>query len=675
MSTALQPGDSIRKLPGIGPVSGAALEKAGFFSVQDLLSAFPVSYRDYTRPARLAEAKADETRFFRAVIAERPAAIRRPGGLHILKLTLTDEEESIRAGCTIFNQPYLAANLHKGQTVFVDGTPRSINGKLTFSAPSLLIKPPQQVILPVYRNVSGITPARFRRAVQSALAAALDADPFSDAFLARYDVMALGDAYRGIHAPRTMAEQERARRRFALENALVTTRILDLVGAETALPSDMIISAPDYIESYLALQPLRPTQAQLRSMREIARDLESGTVMNRLLEGDVGSGKTLVAFFAMYAAGREGYQSILMAPTEVLARQHARAAGALFGEEKVALLTGSQKAAERQKETERIRRGEVPYIIGTHALLYDVVFHRPALLVTDEQQRFGVQQRRRLLGNDSALHSLVMSATPIPRSLSLALNGITQMSVLDELPPGRTPVTTRFVRPAKEKAMFDYMAAAAREGVQIYVVCPLIEDSGTLKLHAAGAVCERLKKTYPDVTFGLLHGRMDAAQKREVMADFAAGNLSVLVSTTVIEVGVDVPNAAMMIILDAERFGLAQLHQLRGRVGRGTKASWCFLCSAAPQAQARLDILCRTSDGFEVAEADMRERGVGEFLGWQQSGRLAPDLDIQEPWMIRRFHEMLNAMAADPALRGDFLYVARQAEARIADRLDKVALN
>lgn len=664
----------MRELPGIGPVTGEALEKAGFSSLSDLLRCFPVAYKDYTHPLTLAEAVPDTPHFYKAAVKSPPKCSRRYPGPHILKVQLEDPDSGTAADCTIFNQPYLAAKLKKGQTVFVDGTPREINGRLSFTAPSLLMKMPEDGIVPVYRSVSGITPARFRKAVRDAVLLTDAGDPFSQTFRDRFDVAELADAYSGVHMPRSMAETERARRRFSMENGLVTVRILDLIFAHTKAPTELLIGAAGYLQDYLALQPLAPTGAQLRSMQEISADLESGQTMNRLLEGDVGSGKTLVAFFAMYAAAREGYQSILMAPTEVLARQHAQAAAALFGEDRVAVLLGSQKPACRQNERLRIENGEVFYVIGTHALLYDVKFRRPALLITDEQQRFGVQQRRQLLGNEEVLHSLIMSATPIPRSLSLALHGITDISILDELPPGRRPVITRLVSPRKMQAMFDYAAKKAQEGERVYIVCPLIEKSETSALHAAESVFSGLKKQYPDLPVGLLHGKMDAAGKLAVMESFASGEISVLVSTTVIEVGVDVPEATIMIILDAERFGLAQLHQLRGRVGRGSRESWCFLCSGA-SGESRLGVLCRTNDGFAVAEADMHERGTGEFFGWQQSGNGNAAIDLQEPGLVSRLHEMLNDMAADPDLRGDFTYITHTAQQRIADRFQTVALN
>lgn len=642
--------------------------------MQDLLDLFPVSYKDYTQFHTLAAADS-EPRLYRVVL-RRPPRGSWWRGRHVLTLEIGDEDGGQNATVRIFNQPYLQKALAQATFLYIDGTARRVRGKLVFSAPSVLLKLPETGIMPVYRRVDGLSPARLRKAAEAAARAVRIDDPCSDAFLERYQLLPLGDAYRAVHAPRTMAEQELGRRRFAFESGLLTVRSLDAVAMESSGPNDKIIAAHDYIRSFEKWLPFEPTGAQRRVMQEIAADLEGESLMNRLVEGDVGSGKTVVALFAMFAAAEEGYQSFLLAPTEVLASQHAQAVSAVLGDEETVLITGSMSAAERREAEQRVRSGEAYYIVGTHALLFsDLRPPRPGLLVADEQHRFGVRQRQALLSQVGPMHSLVMSATPIPRSLALALGGMSRISVLDELPSGREPVRTRFVSGDKTDSMYDFLAGKARAGEQAYVVCPLVETNPDLNLHSAADVCARLSRKYPDVGVGLLHGRLSAAEKEQVLERFHAGEISILVATTVIEVGIDEPNATVIVIHDADRFGLAQLHQLRGRVGRGSKASWCFMTSESAAARSRLRTVAKTTNGFEIAEADLRERGVGEVLGLRQHGREAGLLDIRDSAMIEVYRETLDEMARDPRLREDYLRIAALAQARVDAQLRDVALN
>lgn len=671
--TDLPNGESVLTLPGVGPATAAALEAAGIRTVQDLLDFFPVRYKDYTSPRPLGEADGEPHLYF--AIVDGPPRGTWVHGRHILNFRVRDGESGAVAQVRLFNQPYLLSALKPDSRVYLDGTAREAGSELRFAAPRVMTKAPQAAIEPVYRSLTGVAPARLRRAVLAALGRLSRDDPYSEDFRSRYGIMGLREAYTAVHAPATMAEQEFGRRRFDFESGLVTTRSLDLVGVERTGENDKVMDARSALDLFTARLPFAPTEAQQRAMLEIASDLEGDQLMNRLLEGDVGSGKTAVALFAMFAARQEGYQSFLLTPTEVLAEQHARTARELFGSEAV-LLTGSMSAAARREASSRIASGSAFYIVGTQALLYGgLEAVRPGLIVTDEQHRFGVRQRRTLLGDYGEMHSLIMSATPIPRSLALALSGTTKISLLDELPPGRQPVSTRFVPRRRVPDMYAFLAKKARRGEQVYIVCPLVDSDGESRLHSAEATFRELGERYPDLPVGLLHGRLPPADKQKEMEKFRRGETRVLVATTVIEVGLDVPGATVMVVHDADRFGLAQLHQLRGRVGRGNLPSWCFLTSDSLDARPRLDILCRTQNGFDVAEADMRERGVGEVLGLRQHGRGPGLIDIRETWMIERFREILNEMARDPRLRGDYQFVARQAQELLDGRIRDIVLN
>lgn len=673
MTPQLVSGDPAIRLPGVGPATAAALTDAGLETVQNILDMLPVSYKDYTRPLHLAEADGSP-HLYEVFVSGTPRGTWRRGR-HMITLSVADGDGRASAAVRLFNQPYLMQTLAPGVRIYMDGTARSTREGLVFSAPTVFSKLPGSGIVPVYRHIADLAPGRLRRIAAAAVELVQLEDPCSSFFLERYRMLPLHDAYRAVHVPRTMAEQEEGRRRFAFENGLITVRALDLLGTGRVGENDWIIGARDRIHSFEDRLPFTLTGAQRRAISEVAADLEGDCLMNRLVEGDVGSGKTAVALFAMYAAAEEGYQSLMLAPTEALAAQHAAAVRAVLGSDHTVLVTGAQSAAERRQAQQQIRSGAAHCIVGTHALLYSGL--RPpkaALLVTDEQHRFGVRQRRILLG-ERGMHSLIMSATPIPRSLALALGGVTQISVLDELPPGRLPVKTRLVPGRRVPAMYDFLAERARNGHQSYVVCPLVETNPDLELHAAVEMHSELVRQYPDLQIGLLHGQMSALDKDQVLGKFRGGEVSILVTTTVIEVGIDVPNATAMVIHDADRFGLAQLHQLRGRVGRGAEQSWCFMTTESPGARSRLQTLCSMQNGFDVAEADLKERGVGEVLGLRQHGRRQELLDIRETWMVEGFREVLNEMAQDPRLRSDYLRIAALAQDRVDSCMRDVVLN
>ena len=435
------------------------------------------------------------------------------------------------------------------------------------------------------------------------------------------------------------------------------------------------------LSAFLPLLPFSPTQAQRRAMEEICRDLSAGKAMNRLIQGDVGSGKTAVAFYAMYAVMEAGGQAALMAPTEILARQHYEKLLALFGPHRVRLLLGDMKASQRAEAWDALSRGQASIAVGTHALLrQEGMFSNLQLIVTDEQHRFGVSQRAAIQNKGNAgVHVLVMSATPIPRTLALLLYGDLEVSRIDQLPPGRKPVQTKLVPPSKAKDMYAFIRDQAQAGRQAYIVCPLVEENEDLPgVPGAVQLYRRLQKAFPSVRFGLLHGQQPPKEKEAVAAAFRAGQIQVLVSTTVIEVGVDVPNATVMAIEHADRFGLAQLHQLRGRVGRGEHAAYCFLlCGPDPgdAAIARLHMLTSTQDGFAIAEADLAQRGPGDFLGTRQHGlsaftaaSLAGDVGI-----LQEVQEAAQALLAAPSPESQPLL--QLAQARLAALAEEVVGN
>ena len=441
----------------------------------------------------------------------------------------------------------------------------------------------------------------------------------------KYGILPAERAYFAIHEPNSMAEAELAKKRMIFEEFFVFSAGLSLMRAARKKKKTEPYTDFDMAPFYDSL-PFTLTGAQSRAVGEILEDFRRGIPMNRLVQGDVGSGKTMVAAAAAYCAARNGAQTALMAPTEILAEQHFASLSALFVPlgVSVALLTGSMTGKQKKDVRERIAAGEVQVVIGTHALLSESTrFDNLGLVITDEQHRFGVGQRSRLSAKGEDPHLLVMSATPIPRTLALILYGDLDVSILDELPPGREPVDTFLVGESYRPRINAFIRKQVAEGHQCFVVCPAVEENEELGIKAASVWAETLQQTvFPDLRIALLHGQMKGVEKEAAMASFARGEADVMVATTVIEVGVDVPNATLMVIEDADRFGLSQLHQLRGRVGRGKAKSYCILTThnRNPETLQRLKALCKTTDGFKIAEEDLRLRGPGDFFGSRQSG-------------------------------------------------------
>ena len=672
LHTTLTPDTPVRYLKGVGPKTAERFEKLGILTLSDLLCHYPRRYLDFSRPYSIAEAPADTECVVKAEVFAKPGGRILPGGRRMERITAGDDVSSLEI--TWFNNPYAAQKLELGQEYYFQGI--VTGGMLRRQMVNPQVRTDAQVksspFEAIYPQTEGLTSSAIAKCVRQLLPhAELLPDPLPPEMLKKYRLLSKADAVRAIHCPATEEEAFAARRRLIYEELLVLQlgigRMKNHGAASTGAPMKKADSSP-FWESL----PFSPTGAQRRAVEEILTDMSGETSMNRLLQGDVGSGKTLVAAAAIWACIRAGYQAALLAPTEILASQHAENLNRLlspFGM-RVALLTGGMKAAARRTTLAAIRDDEADLIVGTHAILSEgVEFARLGLAVVDEQHRFGVRQRGLLAEKAANPHLLVMSATPIPRTLGLLMYGDLDISILDELPPGRKPVKTRCITGKKRADLYGFLDREIDSGRQVYIVCPAIEDAGGSGLNAVKSYYEDIAKAYlPDRRVGLMHGKLKPKEKAEVMDDFKSGRLDALVSTTVIEVGVDVPNATVMVIENAERYGLSALHQLRGRVGRGAAESWCFLVSdnASESVQKRLKFLCSTSDGFAVAQYDLETRGPGDFFGSRQHG--LPTLQIADLMNdTRTLHaaqsEAVALLAEDPLLeRPEHALLARQVE-------------
>ena len=672
LHTTLTPDTPVRYLKGVGPKTAERFEKLGILTLSDLLCHYPRRYLDFSKPYSIAEAPTDTECVVKAEVFAKPGGRILPGGRRMERITAGDDVSSLEI--TWFNNPYAAQKLELGQEYYFQGI--VTGGMLRRQMVNPQVRTDAQVnsspFEAVYPQTEGLTSSAIAKCVRQLLPhAELLPDPLPSEMLKKYRLLSKADAVRAIHCPATEEEAFAARRRLIYEELLVLQlgigRMKNHGAASTGAPMKKADASP-FWESL----PFSPTGAQRRAVEEILTDMSGETSMNRLLQGDVGSGKTLVAAAAIWVCIRAGYQAALLAPTEILASQHAENLNRLlspFGM-RVALLTGGMKAAARRTTLAAIRDDEADLIVGTHAILSEgVEFARLGLAVVDEQHRFGVRQRGLLAEKAANPHLLVMSATPIPRTLGLLMYGDLDISILDELPPGRKPVKTRCITGKKRADLYGFLDREIDSGRQVYIVCPAIEDAGGSGLNAVKSYYEDIAKAYlPDRRVGLMHGKLKPKEKAEVMDDFKSGRLDALVSTTVIEVGVDVPNATVMVIENAERYGLSALHQLRGRVGRGAAESWCFLVSdnASESVQKRLKFLCSTSDGFAVAQYDLETRGPGDFFGSRQHG--LPTLQIADLMNdTRTLHaaqsEAVALLAEDPLLeRPEHALLARQVE-------------
>ena len=620
--------DPVTILKGVGPTKAKQFANLNIYTLGDLICHFPRGYEDRTKLIPIEKLEVDTPACFRAMVMNTPRTTHIRKGLDLTKVQVADH--TARLNLTFFNNKYVAEQLQYGREYIFYGAVSGdfIGYNMTnpvfegLDAPAVTTRR----VLPIYPLTAGLSNASVLKAVQQALAIC-DApeEIIPEPVRREYGILPADRAYQAIHQPQSLAEAELAKKRLIFEEFFVFSAGLSLMRAARADKKTEPYTNLEMRPFHGAL-PFTLTGAQQRAVADIARDLSRGAPMNRLVQGDVGSGKTMVAAAAAYLAANNHAQTALMAPTEILAEQHFASLEKLFAPMgiTVALLTGSMTVKQKKNVRERIENGEVQVVVGTHALLSDATrFQRLGMVIADEQHRFGVAQRSRLSGKGEDPHLLVMSATPIPRTLALLMYGDLEVSILDELPPGREAVDTFLVTESYRPRINAFIRKQVQEGHQCFVVCPAVEENEELGMKAATVWAETLQQTvFPDLRIALLHGQMKGAEKEAAMASFARGEADVLVATTVIEVGVDVPNATLMVIEDADRFGLSQLHQLRGRVGRGKAKSYCILTSRNRNQETlqRLKALCKTTDGFRIAEEDLKLRGPGDFFGSRQSG-------------------------------------------------------
>ncbi len=668
---------ALRDLKGLGKARLDTLEKAGVHTLADLLLTLPARYQDTSVSLPIK----DIAPGMEVCVSGWPKAeprLSRFRGLSAVTLRLLDETGGLSV--VWYNQPWLQTQIHKEDPLTLYGRiDRDKQGRVRMASP-VIVK--ERGILPVYRTLAGLPPKTMRDLIRQALTQLEDCCPetLPESLRMKYGLCERNFALRQAHFPDTKESLAIALRRVSFEGMLLYQAAAAALRGERTKGAVIGVNEDD-VKRYWASLPFPPTNAQARVLGEIAADLSAPHAMGRMVQGDVGCGKTALAFGAMYLAARAGWQSALMAPTEILARQHLESARRILEPLGVScgLLVGGMKAKERREALEMISSGRWQCVIGTHALISESVeYSRLGLVVTDEQHRFGVRQRRLLSKKaekaEAAPNELVLSATPIPRTLALVLYGDLDLSVVDELPPGRTPVKTRIVPEDRRDGLYDFIRKQAAAGRQAYIVCPLVEESELIDARSAqDAYAELSLGPLADLRLGLTYGDQDPVEKEETIRKFSAGEIDVLVSTTVIEVGVNVPSATVMVIENADRFGLSQLHQLRGRVGRGAEESWCFLMASPNE---RLKTLCETNDGFRIAQKDLELRGPGDFLGTRQHGdTLIPGMalgaDVQ---MLEETSQCLKWLRA-PGQEAEWAAVRESARAAFARITDEIAMN
>lgn len=654
----------VRYLKGIGQQRAEALSKLGIVTLRDLISFFPRTYEDRTKITPIAALLPGEAACVNAIIADEPTLSRIRRGMELVKFRIVDDSGSIDV--TYFNQSYIRQQLNKGQAyifygrVTIEGHRRMMSNPIfePINANTSLTGR----IVPIYKLTSGISQkvliAAVRRGLDECSGTVPDVLPDTTAEKAK--LCNASYAYENIHFPTDLGALELARRRLIYEELFVLSCALARMRNTRIEQSGIVVSAPR-LERFYSHLPFELTNAQKRAITDCAKDMSSGIAMSRLVQGDVGSGKTMVAAACIWCVYEGGLQSAFMAPTEILANQHYKTLSDLLSplNIKVVKLIGSMTAKQKRDVLSLIKEGEADLVVGTHALLSEnVEFHNLALVITDEQHRFGVNQRAALKAKGQSPHTLVMSATPIPRTLALIIYGDLDVSIIDELPPSRQKVDTFAVGEEKRERINSFIHKQITEGRQVFIVCPAIDENEERPQELKSAKeysAELQEKVFPDLRVGCIHGKMKPVDKDKTMKSFLNGEINILVSTTVIEVGVDVPNASLIIIENAERFGLSQLHQLRGRVGRGVHKSYCVLFSDSDNelSKARLKVLEQHSDGFKISEEDLKLRGPGDFFGSRQHG--LPEMHIADLCTdLRVLHDAQEAakelLKSDPEL-------------------------
>ena len=675
----------IRYIKGIGEQRAKALNKLGITTLRDLISWFPRKYDDRRQARRIADLVPGESACVAAMIAAEPKVSHIRKGMDLIKVRAVDETGVL--DITFFNQTWLKSQLIQGETYIFYGKAEGNLLRKTMASPIVEREGRGEFtgrIVPIYPLTAGVSQLILSRSIRQGLDACADIlpDALPDQVRQDHHLCRIGYAYENIHFPEDETALDLARRRLAFEELFFFTIGLQRLRSRRETVRVEPCGNVDMAEFYHAL-PFTLTEAQRRCVEEALEDMRSGQPMNRLCQGDVGSGKTMVAAACVYFMVKNGRQAALMAPTEILAQQHYNGLAPLLENMGIrcALLTGSTKAAVKRSIAAQLAAGEIDFAIGTHALITEgVAYADLGLVVTDEQHRFGVAQRAALAAKGQHPHTLVMSATPIPRTLALILYGDLDVSVIDQLPPGRQPIETYAVPGSYHPRVYNFIRKLVAEGRQAYIVCPMVEENDELpdERKAVTAYAQKLQaEVFPDLKVAFVHGKMKAKEKDAVMVAFAAHETDILVSTTVIEVGVDVPNAAVMVIENAERFGLSQLHQLRGRVGRGKHQSYCILISdnQNEETKQRLKVMTKTADGFKIAEEDLRLRGPGDFFGERQHGlpglRIA-DIGCDTQLLKEAQQAAEELLARDPDLRDHPAAAERVAElfAQASDTLN-----
>ncbi len=665
---ALRLDTSLQFLKGVGPKLADLFSRKGLRTVQDLLEFYPRAYEDQRLARNIASLRPGETVRLKAQVVKVSSIPLGKSSRRIYDVTLRDASGVIHA--KFFRVPYKGyfERFTPFKEVRVVGEVKEYRGRLEFNHPDILdLEPDEEVkdqVVPLYVEIEGLSTNKIMRLVRSAFPQVEEwpVDILPEWMRTQYGLIKRKDALYELHYPDPAHSAlyvefaSPAQKRIIFEEFFWLE--LYLAARKAGLQKEkgpVIQNKGDWTKELVKSLPFSLTKAQARAFEDIRKDMQGPHPMNRLVQGDVGSGKTLVCFMGAVQAAESGFQSCLMVPTEILAEQHFKNAIKFLGEKlRLGLLTGKTKTSERKALFEKLRQGEVDLLVGTHALIEDdVQFQNLGLVIIDEQHRFGVEQRGALRAKGQNPHVLVMTATPIPRTLAMTVYGDLEVSLIDELPPGRSPIQTRVAYSSKREMAFDFMKQQVQKGRQAYIIYPLVEESEKIDLKNAVHEYEELRGLYPDVRFGLLHGKMKPQEKDEVMERFRAHEFDVLVSTTVIEVGVDVPNANIMIVEHSERFGLSQLHQLRGRVGRGEHKSFCVLMlgyAVSDEARQRVEFMEKTTDGFKIAEFDLEMRGPGEFLGTRQSGLTG----FKMAHLVRDFQVLLQAReAAFETLRRD----------------------